>query len=86
MFIYRDRWVIMPIYEYECVDCSLHFDKRTQFENMNLAVACPKCGGNGNKQLSVFASLSTTSSQDNSYVQAQSPTSGGCCGGGCCGN
>ena len=76
----------MPIYEYECSKCSLRFDRRMQFKEVSLAVSCPKCGGLGNRQLSVFASVSTTSSQGNSYVQAQKQTSGVCCGGGCCGN
>ena len=76
----------MPIYEYECSECSLRFDERKQFKDINLAVSCPKCGGPGNRQLSVFTAVSMSTSQNNSAGTTQNINSGGCCGGGCCSN
>ena len=78
--------MIMPIYEYECSECRLRFDKRKQFKDIDLAVSCPTCGGVGDRQLSVFASVSMTASRENITSTAGDTGSGGCCGGGCCSN
>ncbi|MFC1873512.1 FmdB family zinc ribbon protein [Chloroflexota bacterium] len=34
----------MPIYEYECGDCSFRFEKKQGFDDTPVAV-CPECGG-----------------------------------------
>jgi len=76
----------MPIYEYECSECSLRFDKRKNFKDVALAVSCPKCGGLGDRRLSVFASVSMATSRENITSTAGDTRTGGCCGGGCCSN
>ena len=76
----------MPIYEYECSECSLRFDKRKKFKDADLAVSCPKCGSLGDRRLSVFASVSMTTSRENITSTAGDTSTGGCCGGGCCSN
>tara|TARA_B100000686_G_scaffold155860_1_gene163686 strand:+ start:167 stop:397 length:231 start_codon:yes stop_codon:yes gene_type:complete len=76
----------MPIYEYECSECTLRFDKRKNFKDVALAVSCPKCGGLGDRRLSVFASVSMATSRENITSTAGDTRTGGCCGGGCCSN
>ena len=76
----------MPIYEYECSQCSLRFDKRKQVKDVDLDVLCPKCGGLGDRRLSVFASVGMTTTGANTLSATQAKTSGGCCGGGLCSN
>ena len=34
----------MPIYEYQCTDCSFQFELKRGFSE-NSPVTCPKCGG-----------------------------------------
>ena len=34
----------MPIYEYECSACHLHFDRKQRFDEEPVAM-CPKCQG-----------------------------------------
>jgi putative FmdB family regulatory protein len=38
------RGVIMPIYNYACLTCGLHFERRQHFNDPPLQ-QCPKCGG-----------------------------------------
>ena len=76
----------MPIYEYECSECTLRFDKRKNFKDVALAVSCPKCGGLGDRRLSVFASVAMATSRENITSTAGDTRTGGCCGGGCCSN
>ena len=76
----------MPIYEYECSECTLRFDKRKNFKDVALAVSCPKCGGLGDRRLSVFASVSMATSRENITSTAGDTRTGGCGGGGCCSN
>jgi len=76
----------MPIYEYECSECTLRFDKRKNFKDVALPVSCPKCGGLGDRRLSVFASVSMATSRENITSTAGDTRTGGCCGGGCCSN
>ena len=76
----------MPIYEYECSECTLRFDKRKNFKDVALAVSCPKCVGLGDRRLSVFASVAMTTSRENITSTASDTSTGGCCGGGCCSN
>ena len=57
-----------------------------QFKDIDLAVSCPTCGGLGDRQLSVFASVAMTTSRENITSTASDTSTGGCCGGGCCSN
>jgi putative FmdB family regulatory protein len=34
----------MPLYEYECAECGVRFERRQHFSDKPLAV-CPECGG-----------------------------------------
>ena len=46
----------MPIFEYRCAECGERFDKRVRLADVDLPVACPRCGAQGaTKQLSTFA-------------------------------
>ena len=40
----------MPIYEYECGLCHLHFDRRQRFDEEPVAL-CPKCQGKARRVL-----------------------------------
>lgn len=40
----------MPIYEYECVSCGDHFERRQSFSDEPIKV-CPECGGATRKVL-----------------------------------
>jgi len=46
----------MPIYEYRCSSCGNIFELRRSFSQAAEPAKCPKCGGKGEKLLSVFAS------------------------------
>ena len=41
----------MPIYEYQCEDCSCRFELRKSFNDKS-AVTCPQCGGNARRVFS----------------------------------
>ncbi|MDY0019050.1 MAG: zinc ribbon domain-containing protein [Anaerolineae bacterium] len=34
----------MPLYEYQCTDCGLRFERRQHFSDPPISV-CPECGG-----------------------------------------
>lgn len=42
----------MPIYEYKCIDCSVHIEKRQSVSESALTV-CESCGGKLEKQWSL---------------------------------
>ena len=46
----------MPIYEYECTVCHAEFEARRPFSEALESAACPQCGGEGQRLISVFAS------------------------------
>jgi putative FmdB family regulatory protein len=53
----------MPLYEYICVDCGQPFEKMMRFSEANQSPACPTCAStNTSKQLSLFASSSSATS------------------------
>jgi len=62
----------MPLYEYICKECDIHFEKRVGFSEADSDQECPACGSkHSQKQISLFASTgsgnsSTTSSSSNS--------------------
>jgi putative FmdB family regulatory protein len=42
----------MPIYEYKCLDCGVHFEKMQKFSDAP-PKKCNKCGGKVEKQISL---------------------------------
>ena len=46
----------MPIYEYQCNKCGQEFELRRTYSESDAAAACPKCGGEGKKLLSIYGS------------------------------
>ena len=42
----------MPIYEYKCLQCGVHLEKRQSVSDLPLTV-CEKCGGELEKQISL---------------------------------
>jgi putative FmdB family regulatory protein len=69
----------MPIYEYACTSCSHAFDRLRSISRMDDEAPCPECGGDSQRQLSVFVSFS---SSPNGEIKAVPGGGGGCCGGG----
>jgi putative FmdB family regulatory protein len=69
--------VVMPIYEYACMECEEHFEELVRSEGQ--VVQCPTCGAaKVLKQFSAFAVHGTSSKPSFSAGGA-----GGCCGGSC---
>jgi putative FmdB family regulatory protein len=53
--------VELPIYEFECLDCGLEFEKLVRKSGSEPEVACPECGGrNVEQQVSAFAARMTS--------------------------
>jgi putative FmdB family regulatory protein len=46
----------VPVYEYFCPKCQAEFQLMRPFSQVNEPAFCPKCGGRGEKLVSVFAS------------------------------
>ena len=46
----------MAIYEYRCGTCGTEFESRRPMSEAGEPAPCPKCGGEGSKLPSVFAS------------------------------
>ena len=67
----------MPLYEYNCQICLTSFDRLRPAAQMDEETPCPDCGGESVRQLSLFASFSTSDSGETSAIAG-----GGCCGGG----
>jgi len=47
----------MPAYEYVCIVCEHHFDKRRSFESADDPEPCPKCGAETRKLISHFSAF-----------------------------
>jgi putative FmdB family regulatory protein len=45
----------MPIYEYSCPGCELDFELLRPISKSGEKAECPRCDGNAEKKLSVFA-------------------------------
>lgn len=43
----------MPIYEYQCEECSNHFDMYFPLQEFDTVPECPDCGGSGKKHITV---------------------------------
>jgi putative FmdB family regulatory protein len=74
---------LVPIYEYACMECELHFEELVR--SSDEAVTCPECGAaKVLKQLSSFAVHGAASKPS---FAGPSGGGGGCCGGSCgCGH
>lgn len=46
----------MPIYEYRCDQCGGGFELRRSMGQADAPAPCPRCGGQGRRLVSVFAS------------------------------
>ena len=68
----------MPLYEYVCNTCSCTFDRLRSISRMDEQTPCPDCGGDSQRQLSVFVSFS---SSPNDEIKPVAGAGGGCCGG-----
>lgn len=67
----------MPIYEYQCLDCSKDFEKLVR--GSSPAPACPECGSTAlRKKLSTFAAHSASAPASASLSEMPSPC--GSCG------
>jgi putative FmdB family regulatory protein len=75
----------MPIFEYICHDCSHQFEELT-FQQAKVSPQCPACGSNKTeKKLSLFSSISSTGSVNQSCPAAEHcATEGSLCRGGQC--
>jgi len=66
---------VMPIYEYECLDCGERFELLQRMGEGSANLTCPQCGESRvTKQFSTFASASSGSSA------SMSSFGGGGCG------
>ena len=70
----------MPLYEYACQTCYCAFERLKPMSQMNEPAACPDCGSDSKRQLSVFTSFSTGAGGE---VKAVAGGGGGCSGGNC---
>ena len=64
----------MPIYEYTCRVCSNAFERLRPVSSMDDEVRCPDCGSESERQLSVFASFSSSANGETSAIAG----GGGC--------
>lgn len=46
----------MPIYEYRCSQCGTEFELMLPLAQRDSPTPCPRCGGRGERLVSVFAS------------------------------
>jgi putative FmdB family regulatory protein len=71
--------VVVPIYEYACMECEEHFDELVRSDEQ--VVTCPACGApKVLRQLSTFA---VVGAQSKPSFSGPSGGGGGCCGGSC---
>ena len=75
----------MPLYEYNCADCGIKFEKLRAMSKADAPVACSNCGSNATaRAISLFSAISKGSNGGSRTVAG---TGGGCgsCAGGHCG-
>jgi putative FmdB family regulatory protein len=80
--------IIMPMYEYGCMECQNRFDRLRRMDQNDQDVACPYCqSAHVERRLSVFAAHSKGGATVSEAAPAPQATGGGCCGGSCgCGS
>jgi putative FmdB family regulatory protein len=75
----------VPIYEYNCGNCSTKFEKRRAMSQADSEIACPQCSDTHTRRsLSLFAAFSKSSNGGSQAVSG----GGGCghCGSHSCGS
>ncbi|MFN8532037.1 MAG: zinc ribbon domain-containing protein [Dehalococcoidia bacterium] len=76
----------MPIYEYRCADERTVFQSLRSMSQMDEPIACPSCGSESKRVLSLFATIARGdgASSFESFGEGDAPSAGGgCCGGSC---
>jgi putative FmdB family regulatory protein len=66
----------MPIYEYYCPDCAAIFEERRPMDKREAAAACPTCGADSQRMLSLFTALGVEDGSRRSL--AGGPSCGSC--------
>jgi putative FmdB family regulatory protein len=75
----------MPIYEYNCTDCKVKFEKMRPMSKADAEAVCPECGStHTSRGLSLFAAFSKGNGEARHAVAGD----GGCarCGSHSCGS
>ena len=66
----------MPVYEYRCLCCGNHFDKRVSFAESGILPECPYCNSQDTqKELSLSATIGLSSASGSSCAPSSSPFS-----------
>ncbi len=74
----------MPLYEYECENCSKPFSERRPIEKRDVALVCPNCSGTRVvRRVSSFAAFSR--GEGNAASSLSSSSCGGCSATSCAG-
>jgi putative FmdB family regulatory protein len=74
----------MPLYEYQCLDCTKTFEKRQPFEQANAQTKCPTCESERtHKVFGLIAVVGGSRMTDNSYSSGFEMGGGCACGGAC---
>ena len=48
----------MPLYEYQCSDCEMHFDALRAMSDADAPIFCPECGcDNARRMISLFSAI-----------------------------
>jgi putative FmdB family regulatory protein len=69
----------MPLYEYACPDCKVHFDVLRSMADADASIRCPQCNEEGaHRVITVFSAIGS------SGIIAGAGSSCGACGGGSC--
>ncbi|HIC89904.1 MAG TPA: zinc ribbon domain-containing protein [Anaerolineae bacterium] len=77
MLISIVRWLLMPLYEYQCDDCQCCFELLRLAGQADAAAPCPQCGGvQTHRLLSRFAAFSRGGNGEASRSLAGSSCSG----------
>lgn len=63
----------MPLYEYQCNECGVEFDKIMRFSEANLSPSCPSCQSQDTRK-----KISTIASRGNSLSAARASASSSC--------
>ncbi len=73
----------MPIFEYRCTECGLHFEKLVRTAEDGDSLSCPSCGSQQLRK--EFSTFSARSASGKGETPAPMCPSGGMCPTGTCG-
>jgi len=74
----------MPLYEYQCVNCSSRFEALRAMGESDKPLACPDCGNSkGRRVMSTFATVNNGGGDTRQVASGRSGGCGGCAGGHC---